>query len=261
MLWHIQIEPAPGHADRIGSPARRRGRAIGRHRPVVDCASRGFLIEGEITEAELGRAAREVLVDLVVETHTIRPGRADWDGPGTIVHVLPKPGVTDPEAESALGAFEQSWLCSLQRTHDPYLSDQRAAREPPSPGLASAGQRRGRAGSHWAPPLRSARRRTPLSIRARPGRHPGQNDRELIELSRAGQLALSLGEMKAIQQHFALLGRDPTDCELETLAQTWSEHCSHKTLRGRIAFQGAPLITCSSRRSFARLTSWAATGS
>ena len=44
--------------------------------------------------------------------------------------------------------------------------------------------------------------------------------------------------MKAIQRHFAELGRDPTDCELETLAQTWSEHCSHKTLRGRIAFQG-----------------------
>ncbi len=44
--------------------------------------------------------------------------------------------------------------------------------------------------------------------------------------------------MKAIQQHFAGLGRDPTDCELETLAQTWSEHCSHKTLRGRIEFEG-----------------------
>ena len=31
----------------------------------------------------------------------------------------------------------------------------------------------------------------------------------------------------------------PTDCELETLAQTWSEHCSHKTLRGRISFRRA----------------------
>ena len=44
--------------------------------------------------------------------------------------------------------------------------------------------------------------------------------------------------MKTIQRHFAELGRDPTDCELETLAQTWSEHCSHKTLRGRIEFEG-----------------------
>ena len=30
------------------------------------------------------------------------------------------------------------------------------------------------------------------------------------------------------------MGRDPTDVELETLAQTWSEHCAHKTFRRRI---------------------------
>src|SRR4029077_13326931 len=66
----------------------------------------------------------------------------------------------------------------------------------------------------------------------------GLQDRELLHLSRSGQLALSLYEMKAIERHFTELGREPTDCELETLAQTWSEHCSHKTLRGRIAFQG-----------------------
>ena len=59
-----------------------------------------------------------------------------------------------------------------------------------------------------------------------------------MQLSREGQLSLSLAEMKAIQRHFADLGRNPTDCELETLAQTWSEHCSHKTLRGRITFEG-----------------------
>ena len=59
-----------------------------------------------------------------------------------------------------------------------------------------------------------------------------------MALSRSGQLSLSLAEMRAIRDHFADLGRDPTDCELETLAQTWSEHCSHKTLKGRIAFEG-----------------------
>ena len=35
---------------------------------------------------------------------------------------------------------------------------------------------------------------------------------------------------------FAKLDRDPTDAELETIAQTWSEHCSHKTLKGPIDF-------------------------
>ncbi len=45
--------------------------------------------------------------------------------------------------------------------------------------------------------------------------------------------------MKTIQAHFQSLGRDPTDVELETIAQTWSEHCSHKTLAGRIAYRDA----------------------
>ena len=43
------------------------------------------------------------------------------------------------------------------------------------------------------------------------------NDQALLQLSRDGQLSLSLAEMKAIQRHFVGLGRNPTDCELETL--------------------------------------------
>jgi phosphoribosylformylglycinamidine synthase len=56
-------------------------------------------------------------------------------------------------------------------------------------------------------------------------------------LSREGQLYLSLVEMKTIQEQFRQRDRDPTDIELETIAQTWSEHCSHKTLAGRIAYR------------------------
>ncbi len=58
----------------------------------------------------------------------------------------------------------------------------------------------------------------------------------LEKLSKDGQLALNLAEMQAIQAHFRTLGREPTDIELESLAQTWSEHCSHKTLKGPIDF-------------------------
>jgi phosphoribosylformylglycinamidine synthase len=64
------------------------------------------------------------------------------------------------------------------------------------------------------------------------------DDAALIQLSRNGRLSLSLAEMQAIQAYFRSLGREPTDVELETLAQTWSEHCSHKTLKGRIDFDG-----------------------
>ena len=59
----------------------------------------------------------------------------------------------------------------------------------------------------------------------------------LMRLSKEGQLYLSLPEMQTIRSKFQELDRDPTDIELETIAQTWSEHCSHKTLAGRIAYR------------------------
>ncbi|MDP2815375.1 MAG: hypothetical protein Q8O19_01695, partial [Rectinemataceae bacterium] len=45
--------------------------------------------------------------------------------------------------------------------------------------------------------------------------------------ARRGPLALDLTSMQVIQKHFKKLRRDPTDIELESLAQTWSEHCKH----------------------------------
>jgi len=62
-------------------------------------------------------------------------------------------------------------------------------------------------------------------------------DQQLLDFSRAGMLALDLGEMRAIQQYYQARGREPTDVELETLAQTWSEHCSHKTFKATIDYQ------------------------
>lgn len=61
-------------------------------------------------------------------------------------------------------------------------------------------------------------------------------DKELIKISAQGQLFLNLTEMKTIQKHFRKQKRNPSDCELETVAQTWSEHCFHKTFRGDIKF-------------------------
>ena len=66
----------------------------------------------------------------------------------------------------------------------------------------------------------------------------GKSDAELLAISKQGQLHFSLAEFRAVEAYFAEAGREPTDCELETLAQTWSEHCSHKTLRGQIDFNG-----------------------
>jgi phosphoribosylformylglycinamidine synthase len=62
----------------------------------------------------------------------------------------------------------------------------------------------------------------------------GLDDSGLSKLSREGMLALDVREMRAIQTWFEQEGREPTDVELETLAQTWSEHCKHKTLTSAV---------------------------
>ncbi|MDD5416112.1 MAG: phosphoribosylformylglycinamidine synthase subunit PurL [Candidatus Daviesbacteria bacterium] len=70
------------------------------------------------------------------------------------------------------------------------------------------------------------------------------NDQELRDLSK-DQLFLNLEEMKKIQEYFAAEKRDPTDLELETLAQTWSEHSGHKTFKAELLVDGKkkePLI-------------------
>lgn len=71
------------------------------------------------------------------------------------------------------------------------------------------------------------------------------SDENLMLLSK-DKLFLNLEEMKIIQKYFEKIGRDPTDCELETLAQTWSEHSGHKTFKAKIIVDGKeklPLIT------------------
>ena len=74
----------------------------------------------------------------------------------------------------------------------------------------------------------------------------GLDDDALAELDRARGLALDPAELLAIAAHYRLLGREPTDVELEMLAQTWSEHCAHKTFRARIVDEAghevAPLM-------------------
>ena len=64
------------------------------------------------------------------------------------------------------------------------------------------------------------------------------DEEQLLSISRMGQLYLNIQEMKAVQEYFATFGRNPTDVELETIAQTWSEHCMHKTFRGIIDYDG-----------------------
>jgi phosphoribosylformylglycinamidine synthase II len=58
--------------------------------------------------------------------------------------------------------------------------------------------------------------------------------RELAISEAGGQFSFTEDELRAITAYFQRLGRNPTDAELETLAQTWSEHCVHKTFKAQI---------------------------
>ncbi|MBC15907.1 MAG: phosphoribosylformylglycinamidine synthase [Desulfovibrio sp.] len=74
------------------------------------------------------------------------------------------------------------------------------------------------------------------------------SDEEMMAFSRANTLALSLRELHDIRDYYVDpkvksereslgLPADPTDAEIEVLAQTWSEHCKHKIFSAKINYE------------------------
>src|SRR5690606_33194374 len=138
----------------------------------------------------------------------------------------PKPGVMDPVADSVLAAlgdlgltaaavrtFRKFWIYDLAGEQIDRLTAKILANDVVEQVLRG--------------PLALSRialgAPTAFQLKHVPLRAAG--DEELTQISRQMQLYLSPAEMQTIQRHFVELGRDPTDVELETLAQTWSEHC------------------------------------
>ncbi len=239
MLWHLRITPAPGQDDLDGARLAFEAQELRIPGPWQIASGRGFLVEGELSADDLRRAAEVVLADPVVEVFTIASTVEGHDRHDIeTVHVFPKPGVTDPEGESALSVLSDMGLnataCRTIRTYQvvgpaeglPRLIAKVLANEAVEQAVVGPleidhlGQGR---------PYRFQKIDVPILT---------LNDDELVRVSKEGQLALNIDEMRTVRDHFAALGRNPTDCELETIAQTWSEHCSHKTLKGRIEFEG-----------------------
>ena len=237
-LWHLQIDPAAGRADAEGRRLAADAADLGLPGPWRISASRGFLVEGALGRDDLRRAAEAVLADPVAETFAVRlPEDRDAEGL-TLVHVLPKPGVTDPEAESALAILRDLGFAATNvrsvRTYQvegpayalPHLIRRVLANDAVEQAVVGP-----IALDHLGQGHPYAFRRIDVPL-------AGLEDDDLLRISREGQLSLSLAELHTIQAHFDSLGRAPTDAELETIAQTWSEHCSHKTLRGKVDFDG-----------------------
>jgi len=64
----------------------------------------------------------------------------------------------------------------------------------------------------------------------------GATNEELVRISTDRLLSLNLAEMKKVAAYFRKKMRNPTDAELECIAQTWSEHCKHKVFNGIIDY-------------------------
>ncbi|MGH7171221.1 MAG: AIR synthase related protein, partial [Gemmataceae bacterium] len=240
MLWEIEIQSSSDDAERRRI-AEEHDLLTHTHRgaELITCAARGYLIEGEISRPQAQRMAEELLVDPVIETGrlgTLNEHRR----PDCLATVLLKPGVMDPTALSVVDAARDLGIAveqvrTFRRYFGPSLSPEDQAilfRKV----LANEAIEQVVAGpltlEHLC--IGSSYRFHLVTVPLRE-----LTDDVLEKLSRDGQLSLNLAEMHAIQTHFRALGREPTDAELETLAQTWSEHCSHKTLKGRIDFTDA----------------------
>ena len=107
-LWEVDIHPAAGQPDLLGRAVISEASDLGLGTFSVQ-AARGFLVQGRITAAQIEQVSRELLADLVVEKAVVgrpgEPGLSNGASAAQLIHVLPKPGVTDPVAASALAAI------------------------------------------------------------------------------------------------------------------------------------------------------------
>ncbi len=246
----VRFEVRAGHGER--DP---RGEALARSVGVAGLRvahSSVYLVGGTLSAAACNRLARELLADPVTQTWEWKRLRGAQSGPASsnklapdaIIEVHPLPGVMDPAAQSVeaaakallgddlevrTGARFDFWGVSQRDARS--IVEQHAANpvihavfdEPHHPEAFPHGSAYG------------------LHIREVPIRE--LNPTQLDTLSRDAHLFLSQEEMHAIQREYRRLGRDPREIELETIAQTWSEHCVHKTLKSTICYSGEPCGT------------------
>jgi len=234
-VFRIEVRTPGGGFDPRGGAALKQARAAGFNPTSIDTAAI-YLVEAELDDESVTRIASELLCDPVTEESTIGTfsQRAD-----AMIEVHPLPGVMDPEAEAvelairhllgkdvrvqtgtrfdfhgidAVEAVELTNRCYANTiVHEIHTSPYHPTEFP-----------RGHVHDMTVPEI-------PITT---------LSDQELESMSREAHLFLELEEMKGIQRHYEQLGREPNEIELETLAQTWSEHCVHKTLKATIRYTG-----------------------
>jgi phosphoribosylformylglycinamidine synthase II len=239
MLWEVEILPAEGGHDYEGQRVLTSAASQGIEGLHSVQSARSFLIQGDLTQEQVTQAAENILCDPVVERFRVQALPDDRAVVGEIdLNVLFHAGVTDSVAENALRTLnDQQFPATAVATCRKYrltgsLNADDVARVS-SRVLANDAIEHVVAG-----PLRISDLSlgSDYTFQRNTVRIRDMDDAALVKLSAEGQLYLSLVEMQTIRDHFREQARDPTDIELETVAQTWSEHCSHKTLAGRIHY-------------------------
>ena len=240
MIYRIDVRassPARGGdaaADPLGQAVRHQILEFGTSVGEV-ATSRIFLVESQSSREQLQAAAASLLADPIIEeAHVLATPPHDAGQSRIEIHL--KPGVMDPVAGSTEMALRDMGVNVKEvRTGRAFLIAGNVPREELQR-IASRVLANGVIESvHFdvfVPAQFETGREYRFELRHVPVRD--LSDEQLTRLSREAHLFLSPAEMKAIRAYYREAGREPTDIELETLAQTWSEHCVHKTLKSAV---------------------------
>ena len=233
-MFRVEVSVKPGLPDPRGEALKADIRDLGIGTVQQVRVSDVYLLEGELSQKELELICRQLLADPIVEAYSIgqKPLVAPEDAHA--VEVAYNPGVMDPVEESVSKGIRDlgvTTLDSVKTAKRYYLWGGLSTSDidlVSSKLLVNSVIQHVVTGSERAslPPAEYKFSREEVSLLT-------LDDEGLTRLGRE-KLELNLNELKQIQGYFSKLGRNPTDVELETLAQTWSEHCKHKTFNSRI---------------------------
>ena len=154
-----------------------------------------------------------------------------------------RPGVTDPVSQSVIHAMAESGFDRAECQVRTALRYRLGGMQPTQQLLDGiAGHLGNGIVDEWCTFNAGEAESVPDPFREFPAHAQGRvdipvrdvSDEELVRISDDGGLSLDLPEMQTIRSHYVALGREPSEIELETIAQTWSEHCCHKTLTGSV---------------------------
>ncbi|HEU0293141.1 MAG TPA: phosphoribosylformylglycinamidine synthase subunit PurL [Anaerolineales bacterium] len=209
-----------------------------------------YFTEGQLSQEDLQQLTLKLLTDPVIQTAlwTELPSPLPSSEPDSVIlEVALRPGVTDPVAEQIVRAAHELGFKGVHRaaTGQRYLLcvDQAVDRESVAQSIAKS-LLANPVIQHWTVGEISPSFRLEVessgTVEIIPVRDLSAD--ELLVLSRVRRAALDLAEMQAIQNYFTKEGRDPSDVEFETIAQTWSEHCVHKTFKAKITKDDGQVI-------------------